>query len=259
LSRKKAGERLDFNVASGQGLIVKAWISQTDRRHRPHLTRMKTPPHVLRLVLVDDHPLVRAGIRGELEKYPWVKVVGEAGDGREAVELVRALQPDVVFMDISMPRLNGLDALARIQKKFSKVRVVILSMHDNDEYIWRALRGGAAGYVLKKAATAELGIALQQVVQGEIYLCQEIAARFAKKNSRQDTNGSKSPMERLTGRQREILQLIAESRNTKEIAEILNLSTKTVEYHRLRLMRTLHLHDVPGLVRFALRAGLVAH
>jgi len=223
------------------------------------INHMNPPTPLLRLVLADDHPLVRAGIRGELEKFPGVKIVGEANDGREAVELVQALHPDVVFMDISMPRLNGLEALAQVRKKFPKVHVIILSMHDNDEYVWRALRAGAAGYVLKKAATAELGLALQQAVQGEVYLCQEIAARFAKKYPRHDTNGSKSPMERLTGRQREILQLIAESRNTKEIAEMLQLSTKTVEYHRLRLMRTLHLHDVPGLVRFALKAGLITH
>lgn len=220
---------------------------------------MRIPPHPLRLLLVDDHPLVRAGIRGELEKFPWVKVVGEANDGLEAMELVRALQPEVVFMDISMPRLNGLDALARIHKEQPKVRVILLTMHDNDEYIWRALRAGAAGYVLKKAATAELGLALQHVANGEIYLCQEIAPRFAKKHHKQNFTDPKSPMERLTARQREILQLIAESRNTKEIAELLNLSAKTVEYHRLKLMKTLGVHDVPGLVRFALRSGLVAH
>ncbi|HTL72151.1 MAG TPA: response regulator transcription factor [bacterium] len=220
---------------------------------------MKPPVHPLRLVLVDDHPLVRAGIRGELEKFPWVQVVGEAGDGREAVELVTALHPDAVFMDISMPHLNGLEALARIHKKFPEIRVIILSMHDNDEYVWRAMRAGAAGYVLKRAATAELGAALQQAMQGEIYLCQEIAARFAKKYPRQEITEVTSPLEQLTDRQREILQLIAESRNTKEIAQLLHLSTKTVEYHRLRLMRTLHVHDVPGLVRLALKAGMIAH
>lgn len=188
-----------------------------------------------------------------------MNVVGEANDGFEAVALVQSLQPDVVFMDISMPRLNGLDALARIHKEFPKVRVIILSMHDNDEYVWRALRTGAAGYVLKKAATAELGIALQCVARGEIYLCKEVAVRFAKKHPRQNLTGAASPMERLTVRQRQILQLIAESRNTKQIAGILKLSTKTVEYHRLKLMRTLGVHDVPGLVRFALKWGLVAH
>lgn len=220
---------------------------------------MKNSSHLLRLVLVDDHPLVRAGIRGELGKFSSVKVVGEANDGYEALDLVKSLQPDAVFMDISMPRLNGLDALARIHKEFPKVRVIILSMHDNDEYIWRALRAGAAGYVLKKAATAELGSALQSAVRGETYLCKEVAARFAKKYPKESIADPKSPMEKLTARQREILQLIAESRNTKEIAEMLGLSPKTVEYHRLKLMRTLGMHDVPGLVRFALKVGLVAH
>lgn len=220
---------------------------------------MKNSAHLLRVMLVDDHPLVRAGIRGELEKFPQVEIVGEANDGYEALELVQTLLPDVVFMDISMPRLNGLDALARIRKEFPQVRVIILSMHDNDEYVWRAIRAGAAGYVLKRAATAELGQALRQVMKGEMYLCGEIAARFARKYPQPATNGLKSPLERLTDRQREILQLIAESRNTKEIAEILRVSTKTVEYHRLRLMRTLHVHDVPGLVRLALKAGMIAH
>ncbi len=220
---------------------------------------MKKTPELLRLLLVDDHPLVRAGIRGELEKYPAVALVGEAGDGHEALALVKSLQPDVVFMDISMPRLNGLEALERIHKKFPRVRVIILSMHDNDEYIWRAMRSGAAGYVLKMAATAELGVALQHAQRGEFFLCQEVAARFAKKYPQRDLAAQKSPLERLTVRQREILQLIAESRNTKQIAELLHLSSKTVEYHRLQLMKTLGVHDIPGLVRFALKAGLVAH
>jgi DNA-binding NarL/FixJ family response regulator len=220
---------------------------------------MKSSSHLQRLLLVDDHPLVRAGIRGELEKYPTVTVVGEANDGLEALALIEQLQPDIVFMDISMPRLNGLDALARIQKEFPRLRVIILSMHDNDEYIWRAMRSGAAGYVLKKAATTELGLALQYAMCGKFYLCQEVAARFAKKYPNQDFTAKKSPVELLTGRQREILQLIAESRNTKEIAEILRLSPKTVEYHRLQLMKALNVHDVPGLVRFALRAGMVPH
>ena len=220
---------------------------------------MKSPAKPIRLVLADDHPLVRAGIRAELEKLPLVKVVGEAGDGREALALVKAQQPDAVIMDISMPGLNGLEALARISKEFPDVRVIVLSMHDNEEYIWRALRAGAAGYLLKKAATAELGTALQQVARGETYLCQEIAARMAKKFPVNGMAPSKSPVDQLTGRQREILQLIAEGRNTKQIAEVLQLSPKTVEYHRLKLKQQLNVHDIPGLVRFALKAGLVAH
>jgi len=218
---------------------------------------MKSEDKPIRLMLADDHPLVRAGIRAELEKLPKVEVIGEAGNGREAFELVKSQRPDVVFIDISMPGLNGLEAVSRITQGFPDVRVVVLSMHDNEEYVWRALRSGAAGYLLKRAATTELAAALQHVAKGEIYLCREIAARLLKKFPQQGLADLKSPAEKLTGRQREILQLIAEGRNTKEIAEILGLSSKTVEYHRIQLMDRLNIHDIPGLVRFALKAGII--
>lgn len=210
-----------------------------------------------RLLLADDHPLVRAGIRAELEKLPSVEVVGEANNGREALELVKTLRPNVVFIDISMPGLNGLEAVARLTQEFPEVRVIILSMHENEEYVWRALKAGAVGYLLKKAATTELETALQRVSQGEIYLSREISARMHKKFPLPGIAGAKNPLDQLTGRQREILQLIAEGQNTKEIAEILKLSPKTVEYHRLKLMEIVNIHDVPGLVRFALRTGLI--
>ncbi len=211
----------------------------------------------IRVVLADDHTLVRAGIRALLEKLPGVEVIGEAGDGREVLNLVRQHRPDVVLMDISMPGLNGLEAAVRMAKEFPDVRVIILSMHNNEEYYWRALKAGAAGYLLKKAATAELETALQRVVHGEIYLSQEISARLARKPSLQGIAGQKSPLEQLTGRQREILQLIAEGQNTKGIAELLKVSPKTIEYHRMKLMDGLNIHDVPGLVRFALKVGLL--
>ena len=208
-------------------------------------------------MLADDHTLVRAGIRALLEKLPGVEVVGEAGDGREVLNLVKLHQPDVVLMDISMPGLNGLEAAVRMAKEFPNVRVIILSMHNNEEYVWRALKAGVAGYLLKKSATAELETALQQVVRGEIYLSREISTRLVKKFPLQGSADRISPLEELTGRQREILQLIAEGQNTKGIAEILKVSPKTVEYHRMKLMDSLNLHDVPGLVRFALRVGLI--
>jgi DNA-binding NarL/FixJ family response regulator len=200
---------------------------------------------------------VRAGIRALLEKLPGVEVLGEAGDGREVLNLVKLHRPDVVLMDITMPGLNGLEAAARMARDFPGVRVIILSMHDNEEYYWRALKAGAAGYLLKKAATAELATALQRVVQGEIYLSQEISRRLVKKFPLQGIADRKSPLEELTGRQREILQLIAEGQNTKGIAELLKVSPKTVEYHRMKLMDSLNVHDIPGLVRFALRVGLI--
>lgn len=216
---------------------------------------MNDPVKPIRLVLADDHALVRAGVRSELERLPGVEVVGEAGDGREALKLVRSLRPDVVFIDISMPGLNGLEALWRLSLEFPEVRVIVLSMHENEEYVWRAMRAGAAGYLLKKAATDEIGTALQQVLKGENYLCAELAARLAKNFPKKGITETR--LEQLTSRQREILQLIAEGRNTKEIAEILELGTKTVEAHRMKLMRNLNMHNIPGLVRFAAQAGLI--
>lgn len=218
---------------------------------------MNAPMKSVRLILADDHPLVRAGIRAELESMPGVTVVGEASNGRDVLELVKSQQPDAVFIDISMPGLNGLEVLARITKEFPLIRVIILSMHDNEEYVWRALKAGAAGYLLKKAATAELATALQRVMLGEIYLSKEISTRLPKNFALDGIASRKSPLDQLTGRQREILQLIAEGQNTKGIAELLHVSPKTVEYHRMKLMTGLNLHDVPSLVRFALKVGLI--
>ena len=218
---------------------------------------MNPPVKPIRVLLADDHTLVRAGIRALLEKLPGVEVVGEAGDGREVLNLARTQKPEVVLMDISMPGLNGLEAAARLAKEFPAVRVIILSMHHNEEYVWRALKAGVAGYLLKKSATAELETALKQVVHGEVYLSREISTRLVQKFPLQGFAGRMSPLEELTGRQREILQLIAEGQNTKGIAEILKVSPKTIEYHRMKLMDGLNIHDVPGLVRFALRVGLI--
>jgi DNA-binding NarL/FixJ family response regulator len=218
---------------------------------------MNSPTKPLRVLLVDDHPIVRAGIRAELERLTAVEVVGEAGDGREAYELVANRQPHLIFMDISMRGLNGLEATARIAKEFPKVRVIILSMHQSEEYFWQALKAGASGYLLKKAATAELAAALKQVMAGEIYLSREISNRLVKKLPSQ-LEHQKSPLEKLTERQREILQLIAEGQTTKAIAVILRVSPKTIEYHRGQLMQRLKIFDIPGLVRFALQSGLIA-
>jgi DNA-binding NarL/FixJ family response regulator len=218
---------------------------------------MNKPVKPIRVILADDHTLVRAGIRALLETLPGVEVMGEASDGREVLNLVGRHQPDVVLMDIAMPGLNGLEAAARMAKEFPDVRVIILSMHHDEEYVWRALKAGATGYLLKKAATAELATALQRVAHGEIYLSQEISTRLPKSFPLDGIANRKSPLEQLTGRQREILQLIAEGQNTKGIAEILKVSPKTVEYHRMKLMGCLNVHDIPGLVRFALRVGLL--
>jgi DNA-binding NarL/FixJ family response regulator len=211
-----------------------------------------------RIVLADDHPIVRAGIRAELEKIPQIQVVAEASDGREAVDLVKTHTPDIVFMDISMKGLNGLEATTRITREVPGVKVIILSMHSSEEYFWQALKAGASGYLLKKAATTELTAALKRVGEGEIYLTREISNRLVRKLPLQQIALRKSPLEQLTDRQREILQLIAEGQTTKAIALILNVSPKTVEYHRSKLMERLNIFDIPGLVRFALQSGLIA-
>lgn len=218
----------------------------------------KPAAKLIRVVLADDHPIVRGGIREALKEVPGVEVVGEADDGREAVSLVASARPDVVFMDISMPGLNGLDATERIVKAFPQVRVVILSRYDDDEYYWRALRVGATGYLLKSSVIAELKAAVQRVAGGEIYLSRKIADRLRKQLPLHRIALAPLPVEKLTGRQREILQLIAEGQTTKGIALILKLSPKTVEYHRMQLMQCLNIFDIPGLVRFAVRAKLVS-
>ena len=211
----------------------------------------------IRVVLADDHALVRAGIRALLEKLPDIEVVGEADNGREALELVKSRGPNLVLLDISMTELGGLEALPRIVKDFPAVRVLILSGHANEEYVLRALRWGAAGYMLKEAAAKELELAIKAVAQGKTYLSPSVS-RTVVENYLQRAAGEEGPMEQLTARQREILKMIAEGKNTKEIAAILGISVKTVEAHRLQLMARLNIHDVPGLVRYAIRSGLVS-
>ena len=213
--------------------------------------------NVARVLLADDHALVRAGIRALLEKIPNVEVVGEAGTGREALELVRSKLPNIVLMDIAMTELGGLEALPRVTKDFPSVRVIILSAHASEEYVIRALREGASGYMLKDSATTELELAINSVSQGGIYLSPSIS-RTVIDDYLQRVGGAVSPLEQLTSRQREILQLIAEGKNVKEIAGDLDVSIKTIESHRLQLMDRLNIHDIPGLVRYAIRNGLVS-
>ena len=220
---------------------------------------MRSSTNPIRVLLADDHTLVRAGIRALLEKMPGVEVAGEVGEGREVLPFVELHRPHLVLMDIGMPGLNGLEATERLAREFPEVRVIILSMHQSEEYVWRALKAGATGYLLKKAATSELELALQRVDEGEIYVSKEISAQILKRHPLQQIAARKGPLERLTPRQREILQLIAEGQNTKEIADILKLSPKTVEYHRMKLMECLDVYDIPGLVRFALAAGVISH
>ena len=208
------------------------------------------------VLIADDHALVRAGIRALLERIPNTEVVAEASDGREAMELIAKRQPDIVLMDIAMPGLNGLEATRQIVKTWPPVRVIILSMHSSEEYVWQALKAGARGYLLKGASLAELELALSFVVRGEIYLSPPLSQQVIREYV-QRTGKQRAREETLTARQREILSLIAEGESTKQVALQLNISVKTVESHRAQIMERLNIHDVAGLVRYAIRTGLV--
>ena len=210
----------------------------------------------LKILLVEDHALVRAGMKALMQKIEGTEVVADMGDGLEAVKYVRTAAPDLVLMDIAMPGLNGLDATARIVKESPTTRVILLSMHANEEYLRQALHVGASGYLLKGAELAELEWALKTVARGERYLTPAVA-KYAVEAYREKSEGPAGPLAKLSMRQREILQLVAEGQTTKDIAHRLNLSVKTVETHRSQLMERLDIHDVPGLVRFAMRVGLI--
>ena len=210
----------------------------------------------VRMVLVDDHALVRAGLRALLQGLPGVEVVAEAVDGREALAAIKTLKPDVVLMDISMPGLNGLEAAALAARDFPESRILILSAHSSEEYVGQALRAGASGYLLKDAATVELELAIMAVARGETYLSPAVSKHVISNYVRR-VGGEAGSLELLTPRQRETLQLVAQGKSTKEIARILHISVKTIETHRAQLMDRLDIHDVAGLVKFALRVGLV--
>jgi DNA-binding NarL/FixJ family response regulator len=210
----------------------------------------------IRVLLADDHALVRAGFRALAQNLPGIEVVAEAADGRDALALIEAHQPDVVLMDISMTGLNGLEATARVVRQSPQVRVIILSAHANEEYVCQALRAGAAGYLIKDAGIAELELAIRSVARGETYLSPAVSKHVIAEYVRR-VGGETGSLDLLTPRQREILQLIAEGKSTKEMAGLLHLSVKTVETHRLQLMDRLDIHEVAGLVRYAIRMGLV--
>ncbi len=213
----------------------------------------------IRVVLADDHALVRAGIRALLTAIAGIEVVGEAQNGHEIIELVDKLRPRLVLMDIAMPGLNGLEATARIVKSHPGTAVIILSMHAGEEYALQALKAGASGYLLKDADLAELELGITAVARGETYLS-PIVSKHLVADYRRRAAGQEQPdpLERLSSRHREVLQLIAEGNTTKDIAAKLKLSVKTVETHRAQLMDRLDIHDVAGLVRFAIRSGLIA-
>lgn len=210
-----------------------------------------------RLLLADDHLLIRASLRSLLTEFPGIEVVAEASDGREAFELVGQHQPDVVLMDISMAGLNGLEATRLIRKEYPHVQVIVLSMHAGERQVLQALRAGAGGYILKESAPRELELAIESVARGKLFLSPSISRQVIEVFLGQ-MGGQADPLDQLTPRQREILQLIAEGHSSKQIAHRLDASVKTIESHRASLMERLDIHDIAGLVRYAIRQGLVS-
>lgn len=206
----------------------------------------------IRILLADDHALVRAGIRRLIEDTPGYTVVAEAADGREAARLARQHAPDIALIDLSMPGLNGLDAIARIVADLPRTRVFALSMHTSEQYVADALRAGATGYIVKDAAADELVEALAAAGRGQRFISPLVAGHVAAAAA-----PARDESEALTSRQREILQLVAEGHSTRQIAERLSISVKTVETHRAQIMQRLDIHDVAGLTRHALRIGLI--
>lgn len=217
---------------------------------------MRATSKTIRVLLADDHALFRAGLRALLQSFDGVQVVAEAGNGPDAIQLVERDRPNLVLMDIALPGPSGLEAAARITTSWPQVRVIILSMHSNEEYVRQALRAGASGYLLKGAEPPELELALKAVMRGETYLTPSVSKKVVDEYLRQGAAKNKGVA--LSPRQCEVLKLIAEGGSTKEIAGKLDLSVKTVEGHRAELMRRLEIHDVAGLVRYAIRIGLVA-
>ncbi|MDN5869772.1 MAG: response regulator transcription factor [Nitrococcus sp.] len=211
----------------------------------------------IRVLLADDHTLVRAGLRSLLEQMPAVEVVGEASDGFEACRLARSLHPDIVLMDISMPNLNGVEATEQVRKS-ADVQVLILSMYSAEEYVQRALKAGATGYILKSSATTELELAINAAVAGKTFLSPAVAKAVVGDYLDRTSAAMDSELGALTPRHRHILQLIVEGKTNKQVAQVLHLSIKTVEAHRAELMHRLDIHDVPGLVRYALRTGIIS-
>lgn len=209
----------------------------------------------VRILIVDDHPLFGEGLSALLDRQDDLEVVGQATDGRDAIRQAASLQPDVVLMDISMPGLNGIEAAGRIKEAQPAAHVIMLSMHDTAEHVYRALRAGAEGYLLKDSVGREVVDAVRSVSVGRRYLSARIASLGAieeRLNARADA----SPLESLSAREREVLQLVVEGKSSAEIATLIHLSPKTVETYRSRLMQKLGLADVPALVKFALQHGL---
>jgi len=213
----------------------------------------------IRIVLADDHKLMRSGLRVLLEQQPDLTVVGEASDGREAVALVASQRPDVLVMDIGMPSLNGIEAAAQVTKGNPEAAIVMLSMHSDESYVLRALKAGAKGYLLKDSAEADLIRAVRAVAEGKSFFSPAVSRVLLDDYVRKlNRSGTEDPYELLTPREREVLQLVAEGKSSKEVAQLRNLSVYTVETHRSNIMEKLNLHGVPELILYAVRKGIIS-
>ena len=209
----------------------------------------------IKLLLVDDHPVVRKGINSCLARHEHLQIVGEAADGVEALKKARELMPDIVLMDIDMPQKDGLEVTELLRKELPKIKVLILSMHSNTEYVMRIIQSGASGYMLKEAPTEELVRAIDIINTGEAFFSPEVARAALNKYVR---GGADDPAAQLTNREREVLVQIAEGLSNKEIANKLGVGVRTVETHRERIMRKLNIHSVAGLTKFAISKGLIS-
>jgi DNA-binding NarL/FixJ family response regulator len=212
----------------------------------------------VRVLLVDDHAIIREGLRSLLEKQPDLEVVADADDGRRAIELVRELCPDVVVMDITMPRLGGIEATRQITGEFPAVKVIALSIHSRRRFVADMLRAGASGYILKECLFDELVQAIRAVSEGGRYLSPRITDVVVDDYVKRLSSGDESPLRSLTGREREVLQLVAEGKSTKQIAQELHVSTKTIEANRRQIMEKLDMHSVAELTKYAVREGLTS-
>lgn len=214
----------------------------------------------IRILIADDHTLLYDGLKAILEAQDDLKVIAYAKDGFTAVEQARELKPDVIIMDIAMPRLNGLSAVTQIKRHLPEIKIIILSMHMTTEHIYQALKAGANGYLVKESAGRELVEAVRLVIEGQSYLSQRVASELMKDYIiLRETKAEQSPVDSLTDREREIVQLVAEGKTTAEIAEMLSLSTSTVDTYRSRAMKKLGVVGLPELVKFALQHGLTTY
>ena len=214
----------------------------------------------IRVLLADDHTIVRQGLRALLDSQEDIEVVGEAENGRQAFEKTKQIVPDIVVLDITMPNLNGIEATRQIKKLNPEIKVIVLTVHDNEEYVHQVLQAGASGYLLKESAVSDLVSAINAVKKGDIFLSPTISKVVVKDYIRHTDRESRAfdSLDVLTSREREVLQLIAEGHTNREVARLLKLSVKTVDVHRAHIKEKLHIHDTAGLIKYSIRKGLIS-